>query len=444
MPSNTLSVTQLVRKMKTALQFEVGEVWVEGEISNFKAQKSGHRYFSIKDSGAQLPCALFRGRAKGEALKLKDGLQVKLFGEITIYEPTGRAQMIVSSVKIGGEGDLQAQFEALKQRLYQEGLFSEESKQALPKFPKRIGIITSPTGAALQDMINVFTRRAPWVELFLLGVQVQGKGAEHGIARAINYCNQAPQDRLPPLDVLIVGRGGGSLEDLWNFNEEVVARAIAASEIPVISAVGHEVDYTISDFVADYRAPTPSAAAEIAVRDINEILSVLRGCSTQLNSQLANHIQQLDERLRYLAGSLERKSPERIHEEREQLLGDLQERLTMAYEMNLRQKENALQEFKIRLAYHSPENAIDRSTDQLRQLRDTLESLVNHQVDQLESKLRSHKTLLRTLGPESTLARGYSITTNAEGEVVSHARDLSKGDRLVTTMQDGKVESTVD
>ena len=231
---------------------------------------------------------------------IENGREVKLFGEITVYEAMGRAQMIVSKVKIGGAGNLQAQFEELKQRLNAEGLFSPENKKVLPKFPKRIGLVTSASGAALQDMLNIFQRRAPWVELYLIGVPVQGKGAEHKIAKAIDAFNDPSSLGIDPVDVIITGRGGGSIEDLWNFNEEVVARAIYHSEIPVISAVGHEIDFTIADFVADERAPTPSAAAEIAVPDGEAIENYLHNTKNRTTQFVLNHLDQVQEKLDYL------------------------------------------------------------------------------------------------------------------------------------------------
>lgn len=441
--SNTLSVTQLVRKMKTALQFEIGEIWVEGEVSNLRIQASGHRYFTIKDSGAQLSCVLFKGRSGKAGELIQNGKKVQLFGEITIYEAMGRAQMVVSKVKGGGEGDLQAKFEELKQKLNAEGLFESTIKKPLPKFPKKIGLVTSPSGAALQDMLNIFSRRAPWVELFLYGVQVQGKGAEQGITHAINEFSNYNSSGLPKVDVIIIGRGGGSIEDLWNFNEEIVARAIHCCSIPVISAVGHEIDFTIADFVADERAPTPSAAAEIATPDGESLRKNLRNSTKQLDHLLTGKLHQAEEKLEFLKGALERKSPENIHLERVQRLGDQQDRLLSACEREIQYKESRLVELKNTLSYHNPSKIIDRYSERMQQLKGHLSYAATQTIEQKQQQLLSATKLLRTLGPESTLARGYSITTTADGRVVTNPRDLKEGDLLNTKLAGGSVQSTV-
>ena len=436
---NTISVTQLVRKMKTALQFEVGEVWVEGEVSNLREQRSGHRYFTIKDEGAQLPCALFKGRSGKQGQLLQDGRKVKLFGEITVYEPLGRAQMIVSKVQASGEGDLQAQFEALKKRLNAEGLFDQSIKQALPKFPKRIGLVTSPSGAALQDMLNVFSRRAPWVELFLYGVQVQGKGAERGIAKAIQYFNSCSD----PVDLLIVGRGGGSIEDLWNFNEEVVARAISVSTIPIISAVGHEIDFTIADFVADERAPTPSAAAEIAVPDKDGLLQMLVNSQNRMSHHVAGRLEKQREKLDYLKVLLENKSPRRIHEDRVQHIDELSIRLQRAYQNAFLRKEASVADLKKHLSYHSPQLTIDRSYSELEQVKEGLQKSVKNIYSHKEAELKRLKNLLQATSPDATLARGYSITTKEDGSILTRKSSAISGERIKTRLLDGEVDSVI-
>ena len=441
---DTLSVTQLVRKMKSALQFEVGDVWVEGEVSNLRVQKSGHRYFTIKDAGAQLACVLFKGRSGGAGELIEDGRQVKLFGEITVYEAMGRAQMVVSKVKVGGEGDLQARFEELKQRLNAEGVFSSERKKALPPYPRSIGLITSPSGAALQDMLNVFSRRAPWVEIVLYGVQVQGKGAEKGIADAIKYFSEPEKHDLAPVDILIIGRGGGSIEDLWNFNEEVVARAIYDCPVPVISAVGHEIDFTIADFVADHRAPTPSAAAEIAVPDSEGILNYFVSTRKQLDTALQSQLEQLSQKLAYLEESLNRKSPERIYEDRVQLLGDLQDRLYNAFRHQLNLKASQVLELRGNLAQYAPGSMLENYQEKLRSADLQLTSVTRNFIARSEHEVERLSGMIRTLGPEATLARGYSITTKEDGTIVTDPQAVKKGDRIKTKVLIGEVESTVD
>ncbi len=439
-----LTVTQLVRKMKSALQFEVGEVWVEGEVSNLRVQSSGHRYFSIKDAGSQLPCVLFRGRAGMNAELIENGREVKLFGEITIYEAMGRAQMIVTKVKIGGAGNLQAKFEELKQKLNAEGLFSPENKRPIPRFPRRIGLVTSASGAALQDMLNVFKRRAPWVELFLIGVQVQGKGAERGIARAIDAFNDPDSLGIKPVDIIITGRGGGSIEDLWNFNEEVVARAIFDSVTPVISAVGHEIDFTIADFVADERAPTPSAAAEIAVPDGEATLNFLQSSRERSNQAVSRHLNQTVEKLSYLKESLERLSPANMHLERIQNLDDLKTSLEKSYIHALIEKATQMKELRLSLSYNSPEKVLQRHEETTNSLKRQLTNIVNAQLEQKKSKLLRLNDVLRTLGPDATLSRGFSITTNDAGEIITSRDQAKSGQRIHTQLRDGEVASIIE
>ena len=285
-----ISVTQLARRIRNLLEIQVGEIWVEGEVSNVRKQSSGHWYFSLKDESAQISCAMFGARRRTGNEVIEDGAKVQVFGETSFYEARGSTQLIVKKVQAVGQGDLQARFESLKKKLKQEGLFDQERKKELPGFPKVIGIVTSPTGAALQDMKNVLSRRAPWLTVVLFSASVQGKGAERGIARAIRRAGNAGAEGLPQPEVLIVGRGGGSLEDLWNFNEEIVARAIADCSIPVVSAVGHEIDFTIADFVSDLRAPTPSAAAELVAPDQVELRDRLDRMSERLTRSVESRL----------------------------------------------------------------------------------------------------------------------------------------------------------
>ena len=279
-----ISVTQLARRIRNLLEVQIGDVWVEGEISNLRKQGSGHWYFSLKDQSSQVSCAMFGARRRAGNEIIEDGAKVQIFGEASFYEARGSTQLIVKKAQIVGVGDLQARFEALKKKLDREGLFSQERKRLLPSFPMVVGIVTSATGAALQDMKNVLSRRAPWLTVVLFSTAVQGRGAERGISRAIRQAGQVGDDSIPQPEVLIVARGGGSLEDLWNFNEELVARAISDCPIPVISAVGHEIDFTISDFVSDLRAPTPSAAAELVVPDQAELRERLGNLESRLKA----------------------------------------------------------------------------------------------------------------------------------------------------------------
>src|SRR5881398_415138 len=269
--SKILTVGELTRAIRGTLETKFGAVWVQGEISNYKLHPSGHQYFTLKDQRAQIACVIWRDAMLPPRQPLVDGTQVQVYGTVTVFEAQGKYQLRVEILQPRGVGLLQAKFEALKRKLDAEGLFAQERKRPLPKFPRRIGIVTSPTGAAIRDMLNVLHRRAPWLQILISPVRVQGTGAAQEIAVAIREI-ATPNENWQPLDLIVVTRGGGSIEDLWEFNEEIVARAIFHSAVPIVSAVGHEIDFTICDFVADLRAPTPSAAAELIVPDTFELL----------------------------------------------------------------------------------------------------------------------------------------------------------------------------
>jgi len=284
MSNNILTVTELTKSIKLLLEDNFPKIWVEGEISNYIKHSSGHRYFTLKDEGAQIKCVIWRGMGGYLSFEPDNGMKVKACGQVTVYEKSGQYQLIVSSMQSAGIGELEITFQKLKIKLQNEGLFDDSRKKPIPPYPERVGVVTSPTGAAIRDIIKVMNRRAPWVEIIIRPAAVQGETAATEIAQAIYEFNQYAQ-----VDTLIVGRGGGSLEDLWPFNEEITARAIYASKIPVISAVGHQIDFTIADFVADLRAPTPSAAAELAVPNGDELTgyfieSYKRICRVQLEN----------------------------------------------------------------------------------------------------------------------------------------------------------------
>ncbi len=419
-PVKALSVTQLVRKMKRAVESEVGRLWIEGEVSNLTKQGSGHWYFSLKDEGSQIQCAMFHARNREGSEALENGAKVRVFAEATVYEARGQLQVIVEKAERSGLGDLQARFEALKRKLHAEGIFDTQRKRELPVFPRIIGIVTSPTGAAIQDILNILTRRAPWVQPVLFPVRVQGKGAEREIAQAIAKLNAPGRYGYPRCDVLIVGRGGGSLEDLWCFNEEVVARAIAASEIPVISAVGHEIDFTIADFAADLRAPTPSAAAEIAVPDLAELRSTLLNLRNRLSRSLRHLLREPSQRLDTV----------RID-------------LAAAAEAALLARHRLLQQYVIRHRALHPANILERRIEKLGSLRKHLRNLAAHGVSRNAEKLRRLDTLLRTLGPDSAFKRGFSITLNEDGSILRSAKAAKSGQILRTKLIDGEITSTV-
>ena len=348
-----LSVSGLVALLQDVVETNFVTVTVEGEISNFAAPASGHWYFTLKDSHAQLRAVMFRGRNRLVRSPPLDGVQAVCSGAVTVYAARGELQMVVDSLVVGGQGDLQVAFEALKQRLAEEGLFSAERKRVLPPFPRSVGIVTSASGAAIQDIFNVMQRRAPDVHLLLCPVRVQGDDAAEEIAEAVRNLN-----RYGSLDVLIVGRGGGSMEDLWAFNEEVVARAIADSEVPVISAVGHETDFTIADFVADLRAPTPSAAAELVARNRQELEAHLDHLQIRLSSRMDQSLGLVAERLAGLEGQL--KIYARDFAALPDMIMELENRLVIAIRSRMRQYEDGLAVAAGRLDALSPLQQLDR------------------------------------------------------------------------------------
>ena len=442
------TVAELTRLVKQTLEDEVGRVWVEGEISNFRRQASGHAYFTLKDERAQLSAVLFAGAQRGVAVPLADGLQVRLFGDLSVYEPRGQYQLIVRQVEAGGQGMLMARFDALKRRLQAEGLFDEARKRPLPLLPRHVGIVTSPTGAAIRDILNIVTRRFPNLHVVLAPVRVQGAGAAEEIAAAIDHLNAlsacaatgmggtrscasaVTQERDPPegntgpltapLDVLIVGRGGGSLEDLWCFNEECVARAIARSELPVISAVGHEIDFTISDFVADVRAPTPSAAAELVVGRKEDFEETLRNQARNLQQTLRQRLTELRGRLETARASHVFHAPRHAVERTAQALDALELRLKQSLTGSAVRQRRHVEELQRRMVHAVP-------LDLQRRQR---------QVVALERQLRA-------LSPVAVLDRGYSLTRAADGKLVKSVRQVSAGARLRTQVADGVFLSEV-
>jgi exodeoxyribonuclease VII large subunit len=438
-----LSVTQLLRRMKNLLEVQIGETWVEGEVSNLKKQGSGHWYFSLKDEGAQISCAMFGARKRPGAEALEDGAKVRVFAEATLYEARGQLQLIVLKAERAGAGDLQAKFEALKRKLNAEGLFDADRKQAIPPFPRAIGIITSASGAALQDILNVLTRRAPWVQPVLFPVRVQGRGAEMEIAQAIGKMGRPEAFGYPRCDVLIVGRGGGSIEDLWNFNEEVVARAIAACPIPIISAVGHEIDFTIADFVADLRAPTPSAAAELAVADGAELLarlSQLRRRMSRVVSERLTRSQLAVDALR--RGALQRDG-EKLLRESVMRLDSTRGQLSQAMRVSLEAFATRQNEARARHKACHPARVLERRLDTVKSLRQRFERAGKDILNERTERLGRLRGLLRTLGPESAFQRGFSITLAADGKIVTSANTLNPGELMRTKFADGETLSIV-
>lgn len=438
-----VSVTQLLRRMKHLLEGQIGELWIEGEVSNLRKQGSGHWYFSLKDEGAQISCAMFGARKRPGADALTDGAKVRVFAEASVYEARGQLQVIVQKAELAGAGDLQARFEALKRKLHAEGLFDADRKQPIPAFPKSIGLITSGSGAALQDMLNVLTRRAPWVQPVLFPVRVQGRGAEMEIAEAIEKMGRPEAFGYPRCDVLIVGRGGGSIEDLWNFNEEIVARAIAACPIPIISAVGHEIDFTIADFVADLRAPTPSAAAELAVADGTELLAQLAHWRGRLNRVTRERLSRARMNLDALKRGPLQRDGEKLLREPVMRLDSARAALSQAVRAALESAAVRVNEARAVHKAHHPARVLERRVDYLTDLRRRFERGVREPLDRRQERLARLRGLLRALGPESAFQRGFSITLGEDGKAIRSAATLKPGDVLRTKFADGETTSRV-
>jgi exodeoxyribonuclease VII large subunit len=438
-----LSVTQLVRRMKNLLEVQLGEVWVEGEVSNLRKQGSGHWYFSLKDEGAQIQCVMFGAGRKPGAEVVRDGALVRVFAEASVYEARGQLQIIVAKAEQAGLGELQARFEALKRKLQAEGLFKPARKRPLPGFPAVVGIVTSDTGAAIRDILNVLQRRAPWVQPVLLPVRVQGRGAEVEIAEAVRKLGRAAEFGFPRCDVLIVGRGGGSLEDLWCFNEEVVARAIAACPVPVIAAVGHEIDFTIADFVADVRAPTPSAAAELAVPDGEELLARMAQHRRRLARVLEQSLLRSQARLDGLKRGVLQRDGEKLLREPALRLDSLRGRLIQAVGRAVAAAAAEHAGLRLRHQAQHPAKVLERRLEHVATQRQRLAKVVEDALERQRVKLAHAGTILRALGPESAFQRGFSLTLGPDGKALRSVAGLAPGARLRTKVSDGEVTSEV-
>lgn len=442
-----LSVSELTTQVKRLLEKQIGSVWVSGEITNFRLQGgSGHIYFTLKDAGAQLSCVLFRNESVPHRELMQDGQKVLLQGEVTVYEARGQYQMLVRAVELQGVGALQLKFEQLKQKLAAEGLFTPERKRALPRYPQRIGLVTSATGAAIRDVMHVIQRRHPGLEIIFAPCRVQGDGAAREIAEAIRTLNQFNlQLATGNLQLILVTRGGGSLEDLWAFNEEAVARAIFESELPVVSAVGHEIDFTIADFVADLRAATPSAAAEIITEGMFASRGFVASAAEAMNSHARRGLEQAHENFDNAAQRLARVHPKRWLAEQSQWLDDLHDSLLRCARQGAREQRMTWQNLVARLRLVRPGQSLQQQREHLQQSRRRLQELAKTQLREVRNRFGALESRLRLLGPEQVLARGYSITTDAEtGEILRDAKRVKAGQRLRTRLKTGEVESRVE
>nr|WP_252724423.1 exodeoxyribonuclease VII large subunit [Vibrio hepatarius] len=435
---NIFTVSRLNAEVRLLLENEMGIVWLLGEISNFSAPVSGHWYLTLKDSRAQVKCAMFRGNNRRVTFEPQNGQQVLVKARLSLYEPRGDYQLIIETMQPEGDGRLQQQFEELKIKLASEGLFAHSSKKSLPEHPRCVGIITSKTGAALFDILNVLKRRDPSLSVIIYPTVVQGEDAAIQIAQAIGCANSRNE-----CDVIIVGRGGGSLEDLWCFNHEIVARTIAASQIPIISAVGHEIDVTISDFVADLRAATPSAAAELVSRDNSHKSQAFNSFQNRLQSAFSSYVNRYKQTVTALQHRLERQHPTYQLQRQNQQLDELSTRLQRAMNVYLIYQRQDIERQKYKLQLHTP---IRHMSVQ----RSTLKRLEQKLIDSMEKNLlRSRHQLslagekLDTVSPLATLKRGYSITQTSSGHILTSAKNIKSGDTIITRLDDGEIHSTV-
>ncbi|MFQ3599510.1 MAG: exodeoxyribonuclease VII large subunit [Chloroherpetonaceae bacterium] len=391
MADGIYSVSELTAEIKEHLETEFPDLWLRGEISNFKKHTSGHLYFTLKDSGAQIPAVIWRSTAERLAFKLSDGLEVLIRGKVEVYAPQGKYQLIGSQVKAVGEGDLQKAFERLVKKLQEEGLFQQEHKKPLPRLPETIGVITSPTGAVIQDICSVLGRRYPAAQVVLYPVRVQGEGAAEEIVEAIGYFNRT-KNPAHQVDVLIIGRGGGSLEDLWTFNDERVARAVFASKIPTVSAVGHQTDFTICDFVADVRAATPSMAAEVVAPLSSDILNAVHATLQEMQRELLNRAEEQHAHVRGIVGSF---------------------------------------------AFNKPVSDFHALLQTLDRLSERLDFGIKQKLERATSSLENLTQRLSALGYEQTLRRGFSIVFK-DGRVVRSVEEMQSGETLVIRFADGE------
>jgi exodeoxyribonuclease VII large subunit len=435
-----LSVSSLNRMAKGLLESNFPAVVVEGELSNLATPASGHWYLTLKDKKSQIRCAMFAGRNRTVKFKPQNGNQVIIRGKLSIYEGRGDYQLIVDSMEEAGDGVLRRAFEQLKLKLHSEGLFSDEQKQEFNGYFEHIGVVTSATGAAIQDVLSVFARRFPATKITLLPVAVQGLDAPQEIVKAIQLANRH-QVKLG-LQALIVGRGGGSLEDLQAFNEESVARAIFASELPIVSAVGHEIDFTIADFVADLRAPTPSAAAELLSPDQEDYFSTLLALKSDLSQKLKSTLSQASKNLQWLAKQLKR--PDRRLQEHAQNLDRIENQMQRAIENQIALQDGELKRLRQGMLNNSPRNRIQRHSILLENSAKEISRSLKNSIQKTQSRIAELSRSLSAVSPLNTLARGYSITYDSTGKVIQTPDDLKTGSKIVSRLHKGRIESTVD
>lgn len=439
MQRNIITVTQLNRETSQLLAEHFLSVLVEGELSNLSTPSSGHLYFSLKDANAQVRCAMFRTQQRRLAFKPENGKQVIVKAQVSLYEPRGDYQLIVEHIEESGDGALRRAFDALKLKLSEQGLFDAAHKQSLPILPRAIGVITSPSGAAIRDILTVLQRRFAAIPVIVYPVAVQGDNAKHEIAKAIATANQHNE-----CDVIILGRGGGSLEDLWAFNEELVARAIYESHIPVISAVGHETDFTIADFVADLRAATPSAAAEHASPDQQQWLSRFIYLESRLHQQLQRKLNQKQQTLDWLSQRLQQQHPGQKLAGNARRMNELEVRLKLAMRTRLRHMTSLVGAKTAELWQHNPAVTISSHKQRQDYLSKRLIAATAHKLEQLNQRLLNSSQTLHAVSPLATLNRGYAMAINpSTGEIIRSSEQLKLGDMVETRLAQGRFTSQI-
>lgn len=434
------TVSQVNREARQLLEGHFSSIWIEGELSNFKAHTSGHWYFSLKDSQAQISCALFRANNRKVAFQPKDGMQIKIRGQISLYEGRGAYQIIVDTMEEAGLGKLQKAFEALKKRLSEAGLFDPAHKKPLPALPRCLGVVTSPTGAAIRDILSVLKRRFPGISIILYPTLVQGETAAPQIVKALQTAN-----RRKECDLLILARGGGSLEDLWPFNEEIVAQAIYESELPIISGIGHEVDFTIADFVADLRAPTPSGAAEQAVPDRRELWLSLQQEKRHLLKQMQAILNPLAQQVSWMQKHLQQQHPQRKLAEKAQLLDSYEAQFVRLQTQLLLERQTTLKTRTAQFLSLTPSHRIMQQVQLLRLHQAKLQTPLMTVIHQRELQVSQAAATLDALSPLATLSRGYAITARQKDHRILHSADeVSKGERINVRLKKGSLDCVVE
>ena len=430
-----LTVSQLNKQARLTIEERFQMVWVTGELSNFARPRSGHWYFTLKDTGAQVRCAMFANSNRRVQMQPTDGQQVLIRGRVSLYEGRGDFQIIADQMEPAGEGVLRQAFDALKLKLADEGLFDRERKRPIPDIPKHIAVITSPTGAALQDVLAVWQRRFPTLQVTVIPTAVQGPEAEAQVLWALKAASKLP------VDAILLTRGGGSLEDLWTFNLESVARAVAASKIPIVSAIGHEIDIAITDFVADLRAPTPSVAAELMVPDGEEMLQNIDGefrhLTVLMEGQLREHQLQLDKL------NLRLVNPESYLQQAWMRLDDSANRIQRSAERTLAGTSNQYDNLYKRLLSQSPSFALSRAREKLQRVETSLEDGVNRQLQSQASAIAMLARMLDGMSPLHTLGRGYAFLRDDSGSLVTHPEHALVGTTMTAQLQDGTISATV-